>query len=194
MRHRKNSRKLSRQQSHRKAMLSNMARSLIIYQRIKTTLAKAKESRRLVERLITLGKKNTLHSRRLCYDILRDRELVRKLFLEIAPLFKDRNGGFTRIVRLKNRSGDGAGIVIFELVEKPKKEEKAKRIREEKPKEEKPPKEITKKEEKPKIEKPKTEEIPEKQEKPQEEKPKPSEEKPKKKHGFLDGIRKFFKK
>ena len=191
MRHRKDGRRLSRQRSHRKAMLINMAKNLFIYQSIKTTLAKAKESRRLVEHLITLGKKDTLHSRREVYSVLTDRTLVKKLFLEIAPLFKDRKGGFTRIVRLNNRVGDGASIVILELVEKIKKEEKPKTVKE-KTKEEKPeaqhPKEDKLKEEKPKEEKPK-----EQSDKPVTELPKKKEE-PKKKPGFMEGIRKLFKK
>ncbi len=209
MRHRKNSRKLSRKHSHRKAMLNNMARSLIIYQRIKTTLAKAKEARRLTERLISLSKRDTLHSRRLAYDVLRDRVLVAKLFKEIAPLFKDRNGGFTRIVRLNNRTGDGAGLVILELVEKLKKEEKPKKIKETREKKPEPAKELHKKEEKPREEKVKEIKKEEEKVKPkaEREEKKPQEppkkaaqevsekrEEPKKKPGFLEGIRKFFKK
>ncbi len=207
MRHRKDSRKLSRQRSHRKAMLINMAKNLFIYQSIKTTLAKAKESRRLVEHLITLGKKDTLYSRREAYSVLTDRTLVKKLFLEVAPLFKERKGGFTRIVRLNNRAGDGASIVILELVEKIKKEEKPKTVKE-KTKEEKPIKDIPKREEKPEVQHPKEDKLKEekpKEGKPKEEKPKEQGAKPvtelrvekaepKKKPGFMEGIRKLFKK
>lgn len=209
MRHRRNTGRLSRKHSHRKAMLDNMARSLIIHQRIKTTLAKAKEARRLIERLISCSKRDTLHSRRLAYNILRERTLVTRLFKEIAPLFKDRNGGFTRIVRLRNRVGDGAGLVILELVEKLKKEEKPKKIKERIEKKPETVKEVHKKEEKPKEEKIKEIKKEEERVKPRPEREEkklkePSKkatqevsekaEEPKKKPGFLEGIRKFFKR
>jgi len=117
MRHRKRRRPLGRKGSERKAMLENMATSLLIHQRIETTVPKAKEARRLAEKLITLGKNPTIHSRRRAYDILQDRDLVKLLFADIAPLFKDRSGGYTRIIHSRNRMGDGAEMAILELTE-----------------------------------------------------------------------------
>ncbi len=104
--------------SHRKAMLRNMARSLIKHERIQTTQARAKEARRLVERLITLSKENSVFSRRRAYDVLSDRDLVMKLFKDIAPLFSKRLSGYTRIIPLGFRRGDGAQMVILELTER----------------------------------------------------------------------------
>lgn len=117
MRHRKQGRKLGRTSGHRRALWRNLALSLFIHERITTTPAKAKEARKLAERMITLAKQKTLHSRRRAMAFLQDREVVDKLFDDIAPRYEARNGGYTRILRLdQNRLGDNAPQVIFELV------------------------------------------------------------------------------
>ncbi len=134
MRHHKGNAKLGMMTSHRKAFMRNMARNLLKHERIETTKARAKESRKLVERLITLTKTDSVFSRRRAYDVLQDRDLVMKLFKDIAPLFKSRTSGYTRIIPLGFRRGDGADMVILELTErkiveklpKKKKKEKAK--------------------------------------------------------------------
>lgn len=118
MRHHKGNAKLGMMTSHRKAFMRNMARNLLTHGRIETTKARAKESRKLVERLITLGKTDSLFSRRRAYDILSDRDLVMKLFKDVAPLFSARNSGYTRIIPLGFRRGDGADMVILELTER----------------------------------------------------------------------------
>jgi large subunit ribosomal protein L17 len=110
--------KLSMMTAHRNAMLRNMVRNLLKFQRVTTTTAKAKETRRLAERLIALSKTDTVAARRAAYSVLNERDLVAKLFKEIAPLFKNRTSGFTRIVPLGFRRGDGASIAILELTEK----------------------------------------------------------------------------
>lgn len=125
MRHGRKVKKLGRTASHRKAMLANMAASLFMYQMIRTTDAKAKEVRRLAEKLITLAKKGGLHAHRQVYDVIKDRKLVKKLFDEIAPKLQDREGGYTRVLKLGTRRGDGAPLSVVELlIEKPPKEEK----------------------------------------------------------------------
>ena len=133
MRHHKGNAKLGMMTSHRKAFMRNMARNLLKHERIETTKARAKESRKLVERLITLTKTDSVFSRRRAYDILQDRDLVMRLFKDIAPLFKSRTSGYTRIIPLGFRRGDGADMVILELTERKiveklpkKKKEKAK--------------------------------------------------------------------
>lgn len=118
MRHRKQRSKLSMKTAHRNAMLNNMARNLLTYQRVETTVARAKVARRLVEHLITLSKKDSVASRRMAYRTLKDRDMVMKLFKEIAPLFNSRSSGFTRIIPIGFRRGDGASMCIFELTEK----------------------------------------------------------------------------
>ncbi len=125
MRHAKRVKKLGRTKSHRKAMLANMAASLLTYQVIKTTETKAKEVRKLAEKLITLAKRGDLHAHRQVYDVIKDRKLIKKLFDEIAPKFADREGGYTRVSKLGPRRGDGAPVAVVELLlEKPAKEEK----------------------------------------------------------------------
>ena len=116
MRHRKDHRKLSRTSSHRRALLANQATQLFKYERIRTTEAKCKELRRVAEKVITLAKKNTLHSRRLAARWIRDKEVLRKLFNEIAPRYADRNGGYTRIVKIGYRLKDAAPMAYIELV------------------------------------------------------------------------------
>lgn len=117
MNHGVKGRKLGRTASHRKAMLANMAASLLIHRQIKTTEAKAKEVRRLVERLITYGKKNTTHHRRLAFAVLRQKDVVKSLFEEIAPIYAERQGGYTRIYKLGQRPNDAAKVVLLELVD-----------------------------------------------------------------------------
>jgi len=126
MRHGKRRTRFGRQRSHRLATLKGLARSLLLHQRIKTTHTKAKEARRVVEKLITVAKKDSLASRKRAYAILTDRTLVGKLFKEIAPLFANRTSGYTRIIPFNFRKGDGASMVFLELTEK-KPEEKPKK-------------------------------------------------------------------
>src|SRR5476651_1288397 len=117
MRHQKNTRKLGRTSQHRDAMLANLVASLILHKRVKTTLSKAKAARPLAEKLVTLGKGGTLHDRRLAVAKVGQIDVVAKLFKEIAPGFKDRKGGYTRIVKLGPRSSDSAPIAFLEWVD-----------------------------------------------------------------------------
>ena len=119
MRHGHGLRKLNRTSSHRLAMLRNMSNSLLRHERIKTTLPKAKELRRVVEPLITLAKEPTVANRRLAFNRLRDREMVVKLFNELGPRYKARNGGYTRILKFGFRVGDNAPMALMELVDRP---------------------------------------------------------------------------
>ena len=119
MRHRNGLRKLNRTSSHRLAMLRNMTVSLLRHEAIKTTLPKAKELRRVVEPMITLGKNPTLANKRLAFDRLRDREIVVKLFAEIGPRYATRPGGYLRILKCGFRVGDNAPMAFVELVDRP---------------------------------------------------------------------------
>ena len=119
MRHRHGLRKLNRTSSHRLAMLRNMTVSLLQHEAIQTTLPKAKELRRVVEPIITLGKKPSLANRRLAFDRLRDREVVVKVFDELGPRYKARNGGYLRILKSGLRQGDNAPMALVELVDRP---------------------------------------------------------------------------
>ncbi|MBL4711004.1 MAG: 50S ribosomal protein L17 [Gammaproteobacteria bacterium] len=119
MRHNKSGRKLNRNSSHRKAMFSNMANSLFDHEIIKTTLPKAKELRRVAEPIITLAKTDSVANRRSAFAKLRDKEMVGKLFNELAPRYKDRPGGYTRILKCGFRSGDSAPMAYIELVDRP---------------------------------------------------------------------------
>jgi large subunit ribosomal protein L17 len=119
MRHRNGLRKLNRTSSHRQAMFRNMANSLLRHEVIKTTLPKAKELRRVVEPMITLGKKPSLANRRLAFDRLRDREMVVKLFDELGPRYGTRNGGYLRILKCGFRDGDNAPMAFVELLDRP---------------------------------------------------------------------------
>jgi large subunit ribosomal protein L17 len=119
MRHGNGLRKLNRTSSHRLAMLRNMSNSLLQQEVIKTTLPKAKELRRVVEPLITLGKKDNLANRRLAFDRLRDREMVTKLFTELGPRFATRPGGYLRILKFGFRVGDNAPMALVELLDRP---------------------------------------------------------------------------
>ena len=119
MRYRKSGRKLGRNSSHRKAMFRNMATSLVRHETIKTTLPKAKELRRVVEPLITLAKIDGVANRRLAFSRLRDKEAVGKLFNDLGPRFKDRPGGYLRILKTGPRPGDAAPMAIVQLVDGP---------------------------------------------------------------------------
>lgn len=119
MRHRKIGRQLNRNSSHRKAMFMNMANSLFRHELIKTTLPKAKELRRIAEPLITLAKKDSVAQRRLAFARLRDREMVTKLFNVLGPRYKERPGGYLRILKCGNRTGDAAPMAYIELVDRP---------------------------------------------------------------------------
>ncbi|MBL7684565.1 MAG: 50S ribosomal protein L17 [Deltaproteobacteria bacterium] len=163
MRHRVAKVRLSRHSSHRIAMMRNMVTSLIEHERIETTLAKAKQLRSLADRMITLGKEGTLHARRRALAIVRSKSAVSKLFTALAERFKDRNGGYTRTLKLGFRLGDGAPMAIVEYVDfqpKAKKDlnkkgqpKKAEASADEKPKKEAKPK----KEKKPAVKKEKAE-------------------------------------
>ena len=119
MRHRHGLRKLNRTSSHRLAMFRNMSVSLLTHEAIKTTLPKAKELRRVVEPLITLAKNPTLANRRLAFARLRDRDAVTKLFEVFGPRYQERNGGYTRILKMGFRQGDNAPMAFMELVDRP---------------------------------------------------------------------------
>ena len=117
MRHRKSGRKLGRNSTHRKALMRNLVTSLIRYERIVTTEAKAKEMRSLAEKTITLAKRGTLHHRRLALKVMRDKPSLKKLFEVVGPRYADRPGGYTRIYKLGVRHGDNAPQAIIELVD-----------------------------------------------------------------------------
>lgn len=119
MRHRKSGRKLGRKSPHRKAMYRNMAASLVQHETIKTTLPKAKELRRVVEPLITLAKEDGVSRRRLAFDRLRDDAAVGKLFNELGPRFRDRPGGYLRILKMGFRPGDSAPMALVQLLDQP---------------------------------------------------------------------------
>ena len=134
MRHQKNTVRLGRKADHRKALLANQICSLIEHRRIKTTLAKAKAVRPLAEKMVTLGKNGSIHARRTAFATLRQKDAVKKLFDEIAPASAERNGGYTRIIRLGQRQSDSASMAFIEWVdatiaveETPTEEKKAKR-------------------------------------------------------------------
>jgi len=119
MRHRNSNRKLNRTSSHRQALLRNLSNALLTHEVIKTTLPKAKELRRVVEPLITLGKKPSLANRRLAFDRTRDRDVVVKLFDDLGPRFMSRPGGYVRILKFGYRIGDNAPMALVELVDRP---------------------------------------------------------------------------
>jgi len=139
MRHQKKTVKLGRTAEHRKALLANQVCSLIEHQRIKTTLAKAKAVRPLAEKMVTLGKQGSLHARRTALAVLRQKNAVKKLFDDIAPRSAERNGGYTRIIRLGLRKSDAAQVAFIEwvdsprVVEEPVAEEKGKKRKSAKP-------------------------------------------------------------
>lgn len=122
MRHRKSGRQLNRNSSHRKAMFRNMANSLFRHELIKTTVPKAKELRRVAEPLITMAKSDSVAKRRLAFDRLRDKETVGKLFTDLGPRYKERPGGYIRILKCGYRVGDKAPMAYVELVDRPEDE------------------------------------------------------------------------
>ena len=189
MRHHRTRRRLQRNFSHRKALLENLVRNLLQYQRIRTTHVKAKEAQRLADRLITLGKTGTVHSRRQAFAILGDRDMIKKLFDEVAPLFKNRNGGYTRVLHMDLRKGDAAPMALLELVEKAP--EVTKEIKEPKEKKAKAaPEAGTAPEEAPVVEKHPPKE-PKAKSASKEEKQKQDE---KDKSSFVSNLKKFFKR
>lgn len=179
MRHRLKRHRLNRFTSWRKATLISLAKNLLLQQRIKTTKARAKAAQSLVENLISLAKRDGLTAKRRAFEYLGDHKLVSLLFKEIGPRFKDRGSGFTRIINLSSRRGDGASLVVFELTEIKKEETK-------KPKESKEHKPGETEQEPPKVKKEEITEIKKTKEKP------PISQKPSKR--FLSGIRKIFKR
>ncbi len=194
MRHRKHKRKLGRTSSHRKAMLRNLVSSLVIHQKVRTTVAKAKEARRLADGVITLAKQGTLPARRQAFGILQDRTLVKKVFDEIAPNFKERSGGYTRILRVGPRQGDGAQMAILELVEpivSVAKEGKAAKVRAKPPREKKELPKVKKAPEEARPAGPKPTGIKEAPE--PEVPPTPPEARPERPK-FLEGLRKHFRR
>ena len=118
MRHRQSGRKLNRTSSHRKSLFKNMAQALLKHEQIVTTLPKAKELKRVIEKLITLGKKRNLHSRRLAFNQIRDKDMVSKLFDNLAKRYSDRKGGYTRVLKAGFRYGDSAPMAVIELVDR----------------------------------------------------------------------------
>jgi large subunit ribosomal protein L17 len=118
MNHRKNNKKLGRTSAHRKALFRNMVTSLLDHEQIRTTDAKAKELRGVAERMITLGKKGTLHARRRALRTIRSKEVTSKVFDELASRYRERPGGYTRVIRLGQRPGDAAPMAIIELVDR----------------------------------------------------------------------------
>lgn len=132
MRHGFAGKRLGRNSSHKRALMRNLTTSLILHERIQTTDAKAKELKSVVEKMITIGKRGDLHARRLAASFIIGKEAVQKLF-EMAPRFNDKNGGYTRTIRLGRRLGDAAPVSIIELIGAPKKEFKKKGKEEEKP-------------------------------------------------------------
>ena len=126
-RHANAGRKLSRNSSHRKALLDNLVRAMILNESIRTTTPKAKETRRLVERVITKARENSLSARRVVHKTVRDQAALAKLFQSLGPRFKERPGGYTRLVHVENRVGDNAPMSILELVEKSEKVEPEKK-------------------------------------------------------------------
>jgi len=190
MRHHRHSIRFGRQRSHYKATLKSLVSGLIINKSITTTKVKAKEASRLADKLITLGKEKTVTNQRKAYAILGDRKLVSMLFNELAPLFKDRKGGYTRVMLTKNRRGDNAQMAILEFIEKPKPPEPKKKAEKKEKKPAAPAVEtkVEKKEEKIVPPEPKKEEYRKEEHKkeiPQPKKP----EKPIQKPGFF---KKFF--
>ena len=126
-RHANSGRKLSRNTSHRKALLDNLVRAVILNESIRTTTPKAKEARKLVERVITKARQGTLSARRVVHKTVRDQAALARLFETIGPRFKERPGGYTRIIHVENRVGDNAPMSILELVEKSEKAEPEKK-------------------------------------------------------------------
>lgn len=179
MRHNRRTKRLGRTASERKALFKNMVGSLLTYQEITTTLQKAKEAKRLADHVISLGKEDTLASRRQAFSFLQNHTLTSRLFKEVAPRFKSRQGGYTRILQLQKRKGDGAQLALLELTEKEIKAKEEKKSKEE-PKRAKAPEA---KETAHEAETPKEAHFPKK----------PEAAKPKPKMGFFKNLGKFFR-
>ncbi|MFC1577098.1 50S ribosomal protein L17 [Candidatus Omnitrophota bacterium] len=202
MRHRKKRGQLGKQPSHRAALLMNMVINLFRFQKIHTTRRRAKEARKLAEKLITMGKDADLFARRKAYAALRNRKIVVKLFDEIAPLFKQRAGGYTRIIPLGFRKGDNASMVILELTEKKEVKKTVKKKKDEDPdKASQRPEPKKKKEGAPEKERPKEEKIkpagrdkPTPREEKAEQKAKSEDKKIADKKGFLKNLRGYFRR
>ena len=206
MRHRKKKNKLGKASDQREALLKALSIALIKEEKIKTTYRRARSASALIDKLVTLGKKGDIHSRRQVYSVLQDRELVKKLFTDIAPRFNDINGGYTRVIKIKNRRGDNASLAIMEftrikeeLIEEKRKlklkrkEKKQKKLKQEVA----PPVEEVKVEEEVKEAKPqvkKAKKMPQVEKTPASEKEKKSAEPKKSKKGFLKGLRGFLKR
>ncbi len=124
MRHLRSGRKLNRSSSHRRALLRNLATALFLHERINTTEAKAKELKRLADKMVTLGKKGSLDARRRALRVLYDKAVVKKLFDELATRYRERPGGYTRVIKLGTRDGDNAEMAIIELVDAPPQDKK----------------------------------------------------------------------
>jgi len=118
MRHLRDGRKLNRTAAHRKALMRNLVKALLLHEQIRTTDAKAKELRRWADRIVTLGKQNTPHARRLAFAYLGSEELVRRLFEDVAPRFQSRAGGYTRVLKIGTRRGDAAPISLVDFTER----------------------------------------------------------------------------
>jgi len=192
MRHRKKRSRLSRTTSERSACLNSLVQSLITYQRIKTTLVKAKEAKKIADSLIDRTKEqNSIHAKRLAFKVLRNRDLVKKLFDQISPLFEKKEGGYTRIMHLGTRLGDGAQMVIFELTKKVDIKKKGHKSQKEKQDEQVAKDKKSKPETKTDEQQPGTE--------PKKEKPQPENKKenlrPEKSHktGFLKNLKKYIR-
>ena len=177
MRHHRDRRKLSRTAEHRRALLRNLVTALFEYERIETTVAKAKETRRVAERMITYAKRNSLHSRRLVARVVQNKDVAQKLFETITPWYTSRQGGYTRILKTRKRLGDGGEMAILELVKTEEQKEVDRKARAEKA-EERAKKKKIKEEEKAAMVPPTPEPEPEKKEKPEEEEKKPKAKKP----------------
>ncbi len=167
MRHLKSFNKLSRTHSHRKALYKNMSIALFRHGRIKTTKTKAKEIRRIAEKLITRAKERSLHNIRIASRLIQDKEILMKLFDEIAPVYVDRNGGYTRIIKLGRRKGDGADMAYLELIQEQHvaKKKKKKKIIEPEKATDKEVKEVKPEVKKPEVKKPEVKKVEEKKEK-----------------------------
>ncbi|MFH1144218.1 MAG: 50S ribosomal protein L17 [Candidatus Eisenbacteria bacterium] len=131
MRHKKDGRKLSRTAAHRRALMRNLTTALFEHERIETTLAKAKEARRVAERLITYAKRDDLHSRRLVARVVQNADVAKKLFDTIAPWYTERPGGYTRVLRTRARQGDAGEMAMLELVKTPDQKAAERKVREE---------------------------------------------------------------
>ncbi len=189
MRHRKKGKRLNRNTAHRKALVNNIVKSVIKYQKVETTLAKAKVAQQLIERLIAKAKQGDLNSYRSVNQVLNDRNLTTLLVSKISPRFKNRNGGFTRIVHLGSRQGDNSPMVILELTAKEEKPE-TKKISKKRLKKTDIKSERLKEQKDETTEKIKIAEKPESQEKKM---PIEAAQREKSK-GFAEGLRKFFKR